>query len=116
MRADVAVTVFLNDPQSYQGGELVIQTSFGEFRYKGKAGDCVIYPASTFHRVDRVAEGIRMVAVLWVQSTVRDPAKRRILYDLGCTMQYLDVFASGNPDAEKVRRCYLNLVRCWAEL
>jgi PKHD-type hydroxylase len=116
VRADVAVTVFLSDPQSYDGGELVIRTSFGEFRYKGNVGDCVVYPASTFHRVNRVAQGIRTVAILWVQSSIRDPAKRHILYDLGCTMQYLDLFAGENPDADKLRRCYLNLVRCWAEV
>ena len=111
IRADVAVTVFLSDPQQYEGGELVVETSYGEFRYKGDLGDCVVYPASTFHRVNRVCRGTRVVAVLWVQSMIRDAAKRQILYDIGCAIEYLDVFGAGGPDTDKLRRCYLNLVR-----
>src|SRR5829696_8507357 len=74
MRTDVAVTVFLSDPQSYDGGELVIDTDSGIQRCKGAAGDCVVYPASTFHRVESVTRGVRLAAFLWVQSLVRDPA------------------------------------------
>jgi PKHD-type hydroxylase len=116
VRADVAVTIFLSDPSAYDGGELVIQTSYGESRYKAAAGACILYPASTFHRVSRVERGVRTVGVLWVQSMVRDPEKRRILYDLGCTIEYLDLFAAGNPEADRLRRCQLNLLRSWAEI
>ncbi len=115
-RSDIAVTVFLSDPESYAGGELVIATSFGEQYIKYLAGDAVIYPASSRHHVAKVTKGVRLVAVSWVQSLVRDAAKRELLYELH---QAREKLLQQLPDAEETRHvdtAYVNLVRMWAEV
>lgn len=81
-RTDVSMTLFLREPESYEGGELVIRTSFGAREVKLAAGDAVIYPSSSLHRVAEVTRGERLVALAWVQSHVRDPAQRELLYEL----------------------------------
>lgn len=115
-RSDIAVTVFLSEPDSYRGGELLIRTSFGTKEVKLAAGDAVIYPASSLHQVKQITEGERLVAVAWVQSLVRDPAKRELLYDLDLARQSL---RRVTPDAlvtAKVDSVFVNLVRMWAEV
>lgn len=115
-RSDIAVTVFLSDPESYVGGELVITTSFGEQYIKYPAGDAVMYPASSRHLVKKVTKGVRLVAVTWVQSLVRDAAKRELLYELH---QAREKLLRHMPDAEETRHvdtAYVNLVRMWAEV
>ena len=115
-RADVAVTVFLNDPAQYDGGELVIRTSFGANEVKLPAGHAVVYPASSLHRVAEVTGGERVVAVAWAQSLVREPARRELLYDLDLIRNTL---RNVTPDAEVTARAdnvYANLVRMWAEV
>ena len=115
-RSDIAITVFLNDPQAYDGGELVIHTSFGEKTVKHSAGDAVLYPASNRHKVTEVTRGERLVAVTWVQSLVRDPNKRELLYEL---YQAREKLRTTMPDAEEtkqVENAYVNLVRMWSEL
>lgn len=115
-RSDIAVTVFLSEAESYRGGELVIRTSFGTKEVKLAAGDAVIYPASSLHQVKQVTQGERLVAVAWVQSLVRDPAKRELLYDLDLARQSL---RNVTPDAlvtAKVDSVFVNLVRMWAEV
>lgn len=115
-RSDIAVTVFLSEPESYVGGELVISTTFGEQYIKYPAGDAVMYPASSRHLVTRVAKGVRLVAVTWVQSLVRDAAKRELLYELH---QAREKLLQQMPDAEETRQvdtAYVNLVRMWAEV
>lgn len=115
-RSDIAVTVFLNDPIEYSGGELVINTNFGEHSIKLPAGDAVVYPASSLHRVNKITQGERLVAVCWIQSLVRDPAKREILYNLNSARQK---FMENLPEAEESHQldhAYVNLVRMWAEL
>jgi PKHD-type hydroxylase len=115
MRVDIAVTVFLDDPERYDGGELVIDTDYGIERVKAKAGDCVIYPANTWHRVEPVTRGVRNVGVVWIQSMIRDPAQRKILFDLGNSLEFLELFTEPNHHLANVRRCYTNLVRMWAQ-
>ncbi|MEX0638174.1 MAG: Fe2+-dependent dioxygenase, partial [Burkholderiales bacterium] len=88
-RSDVAVTVFVSSPEEYDGGELVIRTTAGEQKVKGAAGDAVLYPASTVHRVNPVTRGERLVAVTWVQSLVRDAARRELLYGLNAAREKL---------------------------
>lgn len=110
-RTDVATTVFLSDPQSYDGGELVVDTGAGERSFKLAAGAAIVYPASTLHRVAAVTRGVRLVAVAWIQSLVRDVAKRKILHDLA---NAVDDFPEG-PCALGLRRGYHNLLRLWAE-
>ncbi len=115
-RSDIAVTVFLSPPESYAGGELVITTSFGGQYVKFPAGDAVMYPASSRHHVAKVTQGVRLVAVTWVQSLVRDAAKRELLYELH---QARESLLQQHPDADETRRvdnAYVNLVRMWAEV
>lgn len=115
LRADVAFTLFLSAPEDYVGGELQIRTAFGWQQVKLAAGDGVLYPASSLHRVAPVTQGERLVAVGWVQSLVRDAAQRELLYELDqARMALLDT----GPQAETtalVNRSYANLMRMWAE-
>ena len=116
-RCDVATTVFLSDPESYEGGELVVRTSFGEKRVKLPAGDAVVYPASSLHRVAPVTQGTRLVAVSWIQSMVRDPARREVLYELGCARERMLEDDAQDPElVAQVDHSYTNLVRMWAEV
>jgi PKHD-type hydroxylase len=115
-RTDVSMTVFLNPPEDYEGGELVIRTSFGERQVKLKAGDAVIYPSSSLHRVAEVTRGERLVALTWIQSYVRDPARRELLYELNLAREHLLKTAPGTDPTGYVDRSYTNLLRQWAEL
>jgi PKHD-type hydroxylase len=115
-RSDVSITVFLNEPEEYAGGELTIRTPFGDRQVKLKAGDAVMYPSSSLHHVAEVTEGERVVAVTWLQSMVRDPARRELLYELN---QARETLMQQAPDAEEtaqVDRSYVNLFRMWAEV
>jgi PKHD-type hydroxylase len=116
LRTDIAVTVFLVAPETYGGGELVIDTDYGIERCKGGLGDCVVYPASTFHRVDPVTSGVRFVAVFWIQSAVRDPGQRKIIFDLGRATEFLDRAERLAGVASVIRRSQNNLMRMWADV
>ncbi|MDH3640283.1 MAG: Fe2+-dependent dioxygenase [Gammaproteobacteria bacterium] len=114
-RSDIALTLFLSAPFDYDGGELTIQTAFGAQTCKLPAGDAVLYPASSVHRVNPVTHGKRLVAVTWVQSRVREPDRRELLYEI---YQARNALMQKTPDAEETRRidhAYVNLVRMWAE-
>ena len=115
-RTDVSMTVFLNPPESYDGGELVIRTAFGERKVKLPAGDAVLYPSSSLHHVAEVTRGERLVALTWVQSYVRDPARRELLYELNLARERLLKSAPGAEHTGYVDRSYANLVRMWSEL
>lgn len=115
-RTDVSVTVFLNEPDEYEGGELVINTTFGEKTVKLPAGHAVLYPSTSVHRVAEVTQGERIVTVVWLQSMVRDPAKRELLYQLD---QARNTLLKDKPQAEETKqvdRSYVNLVRMWCEV
>jgi len=115
-RSDISVTIFLSGPDDYDGGELVIQTPFGEQFVKLPAGDAVIYPSSSVHRVAEVTRGERVVAVSWIQSMVRNPDKRALLHELN---QAREKLLHDNPEAEetsRVNHAYINLVRMWSEI
>jgi len=115
-RSDVAITVFLNDPVSYEGGELVIRTAFGTNEVKLPAGDAVMYPSSSLHQVREVTRGERLVAVTWAQSLVRDPARRELLYELN---QAREKLLKTEPEAEEtaqVNTAYMNLIRMWGDI
>jgi PKHD-type hydroxylase len=114
-RSDLSITVFLNEPGEYEGGELVIQTSFGDQTVKLKAGDAVMYPSSSTHRVAEVTSGERIVAVTWLQSMVRDPAKRELLYSLHQAREDLIHNQPGTDTTERVSNSYVNLVRMWSD-
>jgi PKHD-type hydroxylase len=115
-RSDVAVTVFLNAPQEYDGGELVIRTSAGEQAVKLPAGDAVLYPAGSMHHVSPVTRGERLVAVTWVQSLVRDAARRELLYGLNLAREKLLASAPGAEETAQVNAAYMNLIRMWSDL
>ncbi len=114
-RTDISVTVFLSDPADYDGGETVMNSPFGEQEIKLPAGAAVVYPSSTLHRVAPVTRGERLAAVTWLQSYVRDPAKREILHDV---YQMREKLAEQHPDdqeADLAFKTYANLLRMWSE-
>lgn len=115
-RCDVAITVFLNEPDAYDGGELAVNTPFGTNTVKLAAGDAVLYPASSLHRVNPVTRGERLVAVTWLQSLVRDPAQRELLYELNQAREKLLRERPESEEAAKVNRSYTNLIRMWGDL
>ncbi len=115
LRCDIAVTVCLGDASSYDGGELVIDVAGVPQRWKGDAGDCLLYPADTLHRVEPVTRGERVVAVFWIQSLIREPGNRRILFDLAEVLEHLDRLGPPGSHIEKLRRSYINLIRLWSD-
>jgi PKHD-type hydroxylase len=115
-RSDVAVTVFLSAPEDYEGGELVIVGAAGEQSVKGGAGDAVLYPAGSIHRVNAVTRGERLVAVTWVQSLVRDPGRRELLYGLNLAREKLLASAPEAAETAQVNAAYLNLIRMWSDI
>ena len=115
-RSDVSITIFLSKPEDYDGGELVIQTNFGEQKIKLNAGDAVIYPSSSLHHVNPVTRGERLVAVTWVQSMIRNPEQRELLYRLNTARESLLSNSPESQESKDVDICYANLVRMWSEL
>ena len=115
-RSDLSVTLFLSDPADYEGGELLIQTDFGEQSVKLPAGDAVLYPSSSIHRVSEVTSGERLVAVSWIQSLVRDPDKRALLHELNQARESLLQEQPDTPETAKVNHSYINLVRMWSDI
>jgi PKHD-type hydroxylase len=115
-RTDVSMTIFLSPPDSYEGGELTVRTPFGDRKVKLPAGDAVIYPSSSLHGVREVTSGERLVALTWIQSYVRDAARRELLYELNLARERLLKDAPGAETTGYVDRSYANLVRMWADL
>ncbi|MCW8899225.1 MAG: Fe2+-dependent dioxygenase [Gammaproteobacteria bacterium] len=115
-RSDVSTTVFLNEPNEYEGGELVIRTSFGEQKIKLSAGSAVVYPSSSLHHVAEVTKGTRLVAVTWSQSMIRDPAKRELLYQLNQARESLLKTRPDDVETKQIDVSYVNLFRMWSEL
>jgi PKHD-type hydroxylase len=115
LRTDISATIFISDPEDYDGGELAIESNFGRHLIKRPAGQMVVYPSSSLHRVMPVSRGLRIVAVTWVESYVRDPAKRQILFDLERARAKLNDLAPTSPEADLAFKAYTNLMRMWAE-
>jgi len=115
LRADLSVTVFLSALDSYEGGELCIETDLGVEQVKLPAGDAIVYPATTVHWVEPVTRGVRLGAVVWVQSLVRDHAMRRIVHDIAIVMARLAQADPQSEDAALLVRSYANLMRLVAE-
>lgn len=116
MRADVSITIFLNDPADYDGGELIINSDGDANRVKLGVGGAVVYSSSTIHRVMPVTRGSRQAAVLWAQSFVRDEARREILLELAQAAKWARTVSSGSQEAMKLSKVRANLMRMWAEL
>ena len=114
-RIDLSITIFLSDPESYDGGELVIHFPTGEQRIKLPAGGAVLYPTQALHQVTEVTKGERLVAVSWIRSYVRDPAKREILFDLKTAHYRLSDQLGKTVDIDMLSKTHTNLYRRWVE-
>ncbi|KQN39676.1 PKHD-type hydroxylase [Sphingomonas sp. Leaf407] len=117
IRSDLSATLFLSDPDSYEGGELVIEDLFGTQSVKLPAGHLVLYPASSLHRVEPVTAGARVASFFWVQSMVRGDGERRILFDMDRAIQRLvGQLGHGDRSVIELTGVYHNLLRRWAEV
>ncbi len=114
-RSDVSFTVFLSNPDTYEGGELVTELSDGDRTYKLSAGSAIIYPASTLHRVEPVTHGQRLAAVGWVRSWVRDPARREVLFDLDTARRAIFQKEGKSAAFDLISKSHANLLRMWMD-
>ncbi|MDE2316931.1 MAG: Fe2+-dependent dioxygenase [Xanthomonadaceae bacterium] len=115
LRSDISCTVFLSEPEDYDGGELIISDTYGEHAVRLPAGDAIIYPASSLHRVQPVTRGARVAAFFWVQSLVRDDGCRRLLFELDASIQRLVATGADRAAVLQLTGTYHNLLRRWAE-
>ena len=116
LRTDVSATLFLSAPEEYDGGELIVEDTFGTHSVKLEAGDLVVYPASSLHRVAPVTRGMRQAAFFWIQSMVRDDGARTLLFDLDTSIRDLTAAWADRDSLVRLTNCYHNLLRRWAEL
>ena len=115
VRGDLAATLFLTAPDAYDGGDLIVEDTYGAHRVKLPAGDMILYPASSLHRVMPVTRGARVSSFFWIQSMVRDDTKRGLLIDLDRARSEVNRALPGHPAATQVLNVYHNLLRMWAE-
>ena len=115
LRSDISCTLFLSGPDDYDGGELIVSDTYGEHEVKLPAGDAIIYPSSSLHRVQPVTRGARLAAFFWVQSLVRDDGRRRLLFELDASIQRLTATAADRDAVLQLTGVYHNLLRQWAE-
>ena len=115
VRSDLSCTLFLAEPDDYDGGELVISDTYGEHEVKLPAGDLILYPSSSLHRVEAVTRGARLASFFWVQSMVRDDASRRLLFELDTAIERLRTSGSDQEALLQLTGVYHNLLRRWAE-
>ena len=117
IRTDLSVTLFLSEPEEYDGGELVIEDLYGSHEIKLPAGDLVVYPASSLHLVTPVTRGTRVASFFWLQSMVRDAHARSLIFDLDTAIQALvERLGRDDPETVKLTGIYHNLIRHWAEV
>jgi PKHD-type hydroxylase len=117
VRTDLSATLFLCEPDTYEGGELVVEDTYGVHAVKLEAGDLILYPASSLHRVEPVTQGARVASFFWVQSMVRDDAKRALLFDMDIAVQQLVAqHGHAHPQLITLTGTYHNLLRMWAEV
>lgn len=115
LRSDVSCTLFLAEPDDYDGGELIISDTYGEHEVKLPAGDAIIYPSNSLHRVAPVTRGARIAAFFWVQSLVRDDSRRRLLLELDTSIQTLTRSHADPQALLQLTGVYHNLLRQWSE-
>jgi PKHD-type hydroxylase len=116
IRTDLSATLFLAGPEEYDGGELVIEDTYGTHNVKLPAGHLILYPATSLHHVTPVTRGARIASFFWIQSMIRDDGERTILFDLDVAIQRLNGEAPGHPSAVQLTGIYHNLLRRWSEL
>jgi PKHD-type hydroxylase len=115
MRTDISYTLFLSDPKTYSGGELVLENTSGDESFKLPAGAMIVYPTTALHHVAKVTRGERLVCVGWARSYVRDAAKREILFDLDTARRRIFAAQGASGDYNLVAKSAANLMRMWAE-
>jgi PKHD-type hydroxylase len=115
LRSDVSCTLFLSEPDDYDGGELIVSDTYGEHEVKLPAGDLIVYPSSSLHRVAAVTRGTRMASFFWVQSLIRDDSRRHLLFELDTSIQKLTQTGAAADALLQLTGIYHNLLRQWAE-
>lgn len=117
IRTDLSITLFLAEPDEYDGGELVIEDTYGSHEVKLPAGDAVLYPSTSLHMVTPVTRGARVASFFWLQSMIRDAQARSMIYDLDTAIQALvERLGRDDPETVKLTGIYHNLIRYWAEV
>ena len=116
IRTDLSATLFLAHPDEYEGGELVVEDTYGTQSVKLPAGHLILYPATSLHHVRPVTAGARLAAFFWIQSMIRDDARRTILFDIDTGIQRINSDLPGHPAAVPLTGAYHNLLRQWCEL
>ncbi len=116
IRTDLSATLFLAAPDEYDGGELVVEDTYGVHGVKLPAGDLILYPSTSLHRVQPVTRGARLASFFWIQSMVREDAARTLLFDLDVAIQRLGADVPDHPSVVQLTAVYHNLIRRWADL
>lgn len=117
IRTDLSVTLFLSEPDEYEGGELVVEDYYGDHRVKLPAGHVVLYPATSLHSVTPITQGTRTSSFFWIQSMIKDPLARRYTFDMDNALQTLvGRLGRNDPEVRKLTSIYHNLVRYWADM
>jgi len=116
VRTDLSATLFLSSPEEYDGGDLVVEDTYGVRSVKLPAGQLILYPASSLHHVRPVTRGVRLASFFWVQSMVRDDGERTLLFDLDTAIQRINQDAPDHPSAVQLTGVYHNLLRRWADV
>ncbi|HEY1996611.1 Fe2+-dependent dioxygenase [Paraburkholderia sp.] len=115
VRTDVSVTLFISSPDEYDGGELVIEDTYGVQQVKLPAGDMIVYPATSLHQVTPVTRGARLASFFWAQSLVRSDTQRALLFDMDTAIQRLNASGADEQARRSLVGCYHNLLRLWSE-
>ena len=116
VRTDISGTLFLSAPEEYDGGELVIEDTYGAHAAKLPAGDLVLYPSTSLHKVNAVTRGARVASIFWVQSLVREDSQRTLLFEMDSALQKLNKTSADHSSLVQLTGVYHNLLRRWAEL
>lgn len=116
LRADVSLTISLCGPEEYEGGELSLLTDGGVMCYRGQPGEGLVFPSELIHGVSPVTKGQRQVALVWMQSVVRRPERRRLLFELASVLRDAEPAFRLGPRGKLIQRCHANLLRMWAEV
>ena len=115
VRTDLSTTLFLSPPEEYEGGELVVEDTYGTQSVKLPAGDMILYPATSLHRVSPVTRGARLASFFWIQSMVREDSHRTLLFDLDMAINKVNQTVPNHPGVVALTCCYHNLLRTWAD-
>jgi len=115
VRTDLSATLFLSAPDEYDGGELVVTDTYGAHRVKLPAGDMILYPGTSLHRVEPVTRGVRLASFFWIESMVREDSQRQLLFDFDTAIQQLAATVAENRAIDRLLNVYHNLLRYWAD-